>query len=1080
MGAGCEIAPGATYVGPPHEHDPADPPPPGETGPGQWFGYYAPFRVTVSAPSTSPPATNEEYKDVYVWLADVWGPGVGNLPPDAIVVYGDLAVPVQFALAGVYAKQEALDDPPDDRELMDFTDRRHEIAWYADEEATVTVTATLPDGSTISVTGPLAVAGGEFELGQQFYLRYAFEIGRFDYSGVVYGRMSGIKWGDEAVDLSHLDLYNPGADPPDGDEPDWGRTRTQANCFRVGNDGGIAIWSEDYRIGLVVDQTWTGWTAAPWMQRFKPLTGKFADDVDYDDILVYGAPIEWYQDDQGDWQWRHRKWSGELEVVESRSSWEWQWEWKQFDAHYAWLVVDQDWRVANEEDVGDNGDPDENDRTCGLCLYPLTAEAFEGEPWWQHHLDLQHATSIDVNDPPGVDNRPSLWQGSGGVTVDPSDNDRWTVAAGSTTPKVERTLATRYWLRLDRLSSGWTPGEEYNPDWPIMLKANLPIDVTQDDPDWWDSSGGGVDAEDIWNWAEFAYLRLRLNAPRAGQVRLVIDASLVRITDPCYTCAEYRWQEFGYTRQPFQLSYIIDVQAGDHTYLIDLALNEQKVVPSGDYRLQHVDKITFELPAAGSSDETWQLLALELVLDPGEGSRPEPETHCWARYVRNWAWPWADWFGFGAVVDGKDALEVDYGYDYPNGHTRQEKKLLYIQRREHCPTYSGPATRLDYAKPLSRLVDELGWQEGWQAVYREPEKADENEDDDENRVIGVLRWWDIRHCHEWRLPDPDDGALVWGESNWGEASWADFAKIDGAIVVGRGQMLAGTWQEWWYIKYPRGRIHGIARDKAGLRRLRNWGPVRLYAKHEDATDYALAGSVTTDEHGRYRLPPVRERHYVYGVDNRWELLAVNREYTAAHGLFNADSDPDLCRDAAGRVWEAVCLAGQPRVRYWPHCLGPPTDWRDVADGGNYTDPSICPLPDGRLLLAIHDEAAGHTVLFRSVDDGHHWEAIEGMLAADLERAAIRADQAGILFAVGYAEGAIWIERSGDEGATVDTWRDGSTRKKVCDLQLDEGDTPPQPAVEILPDGSILVAVNSGGGTVEYRSRDRGETWEGVA
>jgi len=249
--------------------------------------------------------------------------------------------------------------------------------------------------------------------------------------------------------------------------------------------------------------------------------------------------------------------------------------------------------------------------------------------------------------------------------------------------------------------------------------------------------------EDIWNWSEFAYVQLGITAPRAGTVTMVVDYKEVAVTDPCYTCFDYRYGiegGFSYTTTDHQLTWDFDVDVGANTVLIDLCLPNEGVVPVAAARMQHVEDVTFRLPTnTGDDPETWNLTGFNLVLDPGDDTRAAPETHTAARFKRSWDWLNedafdGDWFGFGAVVDGKDCLEVDYGYEVPFGFSDHERKLLYLQRMEHCPTYTGPDTRLDYAKSIARLVLELGWQEGWTTTENDPASTSQNQDADTNRL----------------------------------------------------------------------------------------------------------------------------------------------------------------------------------------------------------------------------------------------------------------------------------------------------------------------------------------------------------
>ena len=246
---------------------------------------------------------------------------------------------------------------------------------------------------------------------------------------------------------------------------------------------------------------------------------------------------------------------------------------------------------------------------------------------------------------------------------------------------------------MDRLAGGiWIPGLEYHPDWPIMLKANLPLLTTEDDPDWWSTTTGGVDSEDITNWSNYRYVQLGINAARAGTMRVTIAYSVPTVSDPCYTGATYRWEEFDYSRARYSRSYDVTVAAGANTALIDLVLNREHAPITGAYRMQVVDSIAISLPAnPGETDDTWTLTGLALVEDRrGRARGPGGATE--VRYKRSLRHGSATTgFGFGAVVDGKDALEIDYGYErrdageqaavYPTRPAQSRQRGYYSHRR---------------------------------------------------------------------------------------------------------------------------------------------------------------------------------------------------------------------------------------------------------------------------------------------------------------------------------------------------------------------------------------------------------------
>jgi len=194
IGGAVHVDGGGAVIGPPLDHEPDDPPPPGQEPPEQWYGNYFQFTVTASAPSSDPLQPNQESKDVFVWVGDNWGPGLPNIPDDAIIVRDTFTIAFVISVSGVYLKMW-LEEAKlySDGGILAFTERVLREVWSADENATVTVTATLPDNSTLQVSGPLAEAGQEIELGTNFALTLGFTQHRYDVTDTVYAAFQDVK-----------------------------------------------------------------------------------------------------------------------------------------------------------------------------------------------------------------------------------------------------------------------------------------------------------------------------------------------------------------------------------------------------------------------------------------------------------------------------------------------------------------------------------------------------------------------------------------------------------------------------------------------------------------------------------------------------------------------------------------------------------------------------------------------------------------------------------------------------------------------------------------------------------------------
>ncbi|MFA5715712.1 MAG: hypothetical protein WC998_08225, partial [Candidatus Paceibacterota bacterium] len=659
----------------------------------------------------------------------------------------------------------------------------------------------------------------------------------------------------------------------------------------------------------------------------------------------------------------------------------------------------------------------------------------------------------NINDTEGLPSRASPWAPVSGVTIDPANNDLWTVAAGASAPAVSRSWLTRKWLRLDRLSGGYTPGLQYHVDWPIMSKANLPIATTGDDPAWWSAATGGVDSEDIYDWSNYRYILLGLTAARAGTVRLTVSYSVPAPSDPCYVGASWRYEEFSYTSTSYTLTYDIAVTAGAGTYLVDLTLNREGQSIDKEYSLKVVDSVALSLPANPSgSDEQYELTGLSIVLDPGETGRAEPSSHILMRYKPAWDWS-SNWFGFGAVIDGKPALQYDYGYDSPWGYTRKEVGPLYIRRSEHNPDYEGEASRLDAAKALNDLRTELAVQEGITATWPTPtpENSANNKDADDAQVDSALYWWDLLQSSE----------------------GLNTANCEVALCAGTYNNVAGCAYNIRFYKYPRGALHGLALNGAGTAVKRSETDLIDVYEALDGGAYAKVDTIDTDEHGRYRYDAAREHDALYMLDGGGALLTAlsvaHREYT---------SNPLPCEQytpvhpciAEGYINDlhlAFVSTSTIHYRRKPTVKMP---WEVATSVVNGDYPCLSVLPTGELIMAY--QTSGTAAWRRSQDHGKTWEAI-GVATSGLYPMACEYN--GIQYLVTYTStvGQV-LRRSQDYFSTLLTYGAATSAlivpatscnaERVSFLKMDSG-------------GRILwTAIPNGNRVVHKGSYNDGETW----
>ena len=1020
--------------GPPVTEAPPEGPPP-QFPPGTlWGGLYHKFKVTVSAPGVG----NTDTKYIALWIADAWG-ATGN---DPTVTYYDadkVSLDVSIAVSGLYLKCGRTSNPPDDRQLMDFTDQTGADVWYADSATTVTVTC-----GPCSAQGSLTYSDEEVEIGSNFALGTSMTLNSAPTAETVYARISGIKWGDTLVGGDGVYLYNPGdtGDIPNSTvAPGWSRTQTTGNCARAlaGSTQELCHLQGTTSSIVFSTQCW-----APYILTLTPLDGMFSAEgpaysIDYTSNCITYTDETTYTVDKFSEAYGP--------IVQAALSWLYEWEWRRLSSPSIQVRVEQDWREANNEDVGGE-DETQNDQRAGLCMWPLTATDRVAAPHWSSGFGITHLSSIDVNDTYGLPSRASPWEAGAGVTIDPSDNDRWTVAAGADAPAVSRSILTRYWLRMDRLADCIDdPEAEHNADWPIMLKANLPITTTLDDPDWWSSATGGVDAEDIFNLAEFSYLQFGITAPRAGTVRLILDYSVPSVYDPCYTDFGHRFGaegEWTYTKTARQVSYDIAVTAGANTALVDLMLPAEHVFPVDSYRLQILDSITVELPANdGETDDVWTLTALALVLDPGEGARTEPEGHIEARFKPSWAWG-SNWFGFGCIVDGKPSLCYDYGYSSYRGN---EWGPLYIGHRQHNPE-SALTDRLDYAKPLATLCGELGYQEGWTTTWPSggPEASAENKDADDATVDSSLYWWDIKQSTiDITLSD-----------------------LEVALCCGTYTIAAGVPYDLRYYKYPRGAVHGILLSGDWAGRVRDAvGAVEIW----DAADgaWTLIDTVNTDEHGRFAYLGLRELGGPYRIGQDGNALTViNRSYTFDRLLAAISYEPYIDVDECGLTWLVTESGGALRVYYLDARESP--EQMEVAQPTaltGYSRPSIA-VRGGELLVAATETAAGNTVLWSSYDRGETWTEVATDLGdgITLGTVAVRPGTGEVILTGIDSSDNVVLRMASD----TDLPRDYLTAG-VDEITITAAAEGARSTCQAHPDGSLIAAVQGASGVDFFRCRN---------
>lgn len=860
----------------------------GGPGVGWTFKTYWPFVVAVSAGigSTDSVQVFYQYNEVVYPPGPPPAMGGPSIPADAIVV-SSLEVDVTISVSGIFAGAEITDATYDDRESpKDFTDRTLATSWYADEDTSRTVTAVVPGYGTLTATSTgLGYAPGVIdvephEIGGNFSAGWGFAMNRAPVVNTVYAAIDGPSCGGGLVNLGYLDLCKPGTgdQPPDAVTPGWYFSPPASGGYwHVFNSGGIAI--ERKTATTTSAENWTGYTSMPYICNLVFNDGAFNDltanslSIDYD----CGA-VEYI-----DGEYVTHYFTGDEEWNEFHSDWDPP-GWRRWNSERVVSPMEKnEWRAANKENVG-GGAAAQNDARAGMKIYPVNRSDWNAETLgslvWQM-LTVSMLESINVNEPADLLARPSLWTFAYGGMANGLNNDIWECEPNITAPLVKRIFKTRYWLRLNNLQ-GYAEDPELPRDynWPIMMRPNINLNNNEDGA----VIAAAVPGEDEFHWAQYAYMLFGITSPRVGKVVMTVKYSTVNVSDPCYPSVAYRADEWEYTRSQFTATYEFNITAGANNIQIDLAAPTGGETPF----LWHVDEVWFQLPDTGEWPETYTLTQLALTRDT------EQDPTLLFRSVRCWQWSENKGFGVGAVVDGKDALWVGDAYGY-GAHTN-EKKLSYIQYAQHNPTSSlsdDPST----AKSLARLINEINWLRGWVATYEIQDPCEYTEDEDGNSVTGSFYWWDLQEAHE-----------------------TSETSRRGSPTVGYWELLAGTPQTIHVEKYPRGAIHGIAKDTGDHARVRNAASgVIIYGRDTGGT-WSQIEDCGTDGQGRFCSSPVKELDRQYRVGETGGTLTVtNREYSRDIQLVPREGGEDavaMFSHPSGFMKYAVVLNGGGEIKLY--------------------------------------------------------------------------------------------------------------------------------------------------------------------
>lgn len=848
---------------------------------GWWVSFATAWSITATAGTGTPPSSDVDY--VVAGWDNHYMPG---MPPTLVSTWAgptEITAAAACTVAGlVLCKRRTHASYPGVRTSpLDFSDSTVDETWFADDDATVTVTC-----GAASASGPLAGAGAEVDMGTAFNFAGSIINNYFPAANTSYGKISSITCFGQSLSMG-VTLYNPGTgSAPSSQFPDWKREAPTSGAYLLlKDDGGVAL-QRSASVAHSIGVSYTGGFIAT-----APVTlnyvGLFARDFDPDGAANSGLKVVAEPRDWIDGAWVQHEWAFGDDYLQTQFpvSWLFTYEY-QFLSGSGIAQVTQASRVAQGEDVGGTTITT-NDAQLGLLCQPITA-GVTGDPIWGPFISISSPTMLNVDLPSGLSTRPSLWTGGTGVTVDPANNTVWTVAAGASSPAVLRTYRNRYELRMARLASGWTPGLSYNTDWPFVMKAlnSAAQYAALGDDAAWDNT---CPTEDIWNWANYSYLGFQCIAPVAGTVTVTVTYKVPTLSDPCYTSAEDRWGEFTVSYATRTATYQTSVAAGSNAKYIDLCKLADKTIPEGERRLHVIQSVQISLPAG---EGEWTLNALFLCHDM------EHTPSVFHHNKRAWDWRSVCWFGLGGFVDGKPCWQSDDGF------RRYREEFLgrqYIQFRQHDPD-SEATDELSYAKDLSRIYTEVNWQEGFTASWLDPVNAAGNKDADDICFAPAMYWWDLQHQKE--------------------------SALSGAVCVGHYNWAYGAVHDVYYTVYPRGKVCGLA--YAGGRRKRSSGTVWLYKSEQADGDYTRVEGCVSDVQGWWKSTPLLEKGWYYGVTGRDLGVTVlasdlqvsgievaNREYTYA-GRVNVPQLGDavaMTKHPAGLVKYAAGLVNGSIIVY---------------------------------------------------------------------------------------------------------------------------------------------------------------------
>lgn len=866
------------------------------------------YKVAIAGPDS-------EYEEDYVcigWASTAFGP-----PPHRSVYIGKTSFDfnVSFFTQDIYAKAGVQTKTYNYRESpRPYKEDEYFVGkWVAGENSKVGVSVTSDDlSSGMSLTSPLSYnEGEEVEIGGSAgQLAVSSTHKQFYKVDTNYFVVKDVVCTDENIEVELRDF-----DDYSTNGTTWTRTSEGAK-FRAFVSGGSyqVKWLPDSGASSRANHGFYTHIVGPIRyhidaHRYAPESGfDYDSEIEFDVGLrkhIAGAitQVQYIKPNET------TDWFTKVDIVSSAGVVE-QTGMYHFDDWSAYVKVRDQWYddEENHEGVEAEGVVGGREITVddrrGYIVCPTVQKTFDEdvEEYFFPAFTLQ-LSSIDIDIPEGCPYRPSKWQGVTGVNISGDDTEVWTATIPEST--VSRTLVHRKNLRLQRMASKPDPEENLDRDWPIQSKANEYTD--NDDAEW----AIAVPYEDVTDFDSIRTLALSFESYPAGavgkEVKIKLDYSLIVIHDPNYTCHKHSFGEegeFEYTLSNHSHEFSGELVLPGTVYF-DLA----ELKRSNTVNLQRVNKITITLPVAGE----YEISDLKLVY-------PDPQDHGFAGYpdvniipsIDPWRW-FNDFVGFAVVSEGMTVMNLSYGFEQ---FQRLMKGLKGIQYRRHCPD-SILTNDLTYAKPLSRLINELNFREGWLAAYLD-EAIDENMTDDEDVSIGQLYWWDLkRGTGDYSVPEEVLAGKRVGA--FGGFHVIPFAPITIHGFYHTGGVLSG-------MAY--GKDGKIVRSEGGTS-YSDIHPNKLWQSSDEGQSWKKIGSFAPDASGRYVSPPGPVHEVVYGIGESEELVQavgnfVNRQIRWQEVPLPFGEDSTSCFDIKENlVFVIYSLGGtlkliytSPADRYW--------------------------------------------------------------------------------------------------------------------------------------------------------------------